>query len=149
MHTCICINAIKLILPWSLVDVSACLSLSLRPARDAPDRCSTHFDAVAQIRGEAFFFKGKGSWTEFYSLVNSPSHIHWVSVDTAIPSEINFSFSFLLHPQIYRSIYVCGKCTVLNRKKQYTPETSDYSVQAHTSSLHCMCIVCSDPWLSA
>ncbi|XP_023976641.2 matrix metalloproteinase-17 isoform X2 [Physeter macrocephalus] len=52
---------------------------STPPRKDVPHRCSAHFDAVAQIRGEAFFFKGKYFWrlTRDRHLVSlQPAQVH-------------------------------------------------------------------------
>ncbi|KAJ8379906.1 hypothetical protein SKAU_G00006840 [Synaphobranchus kaupii] len=61
------------------------------PAPDTPDGCSTHFDAVVQIRGEGFFFKGRYFWrlTREKHLVSlRPAQIHrfWRGLPTNLDS---------------------------------------------------------------
>ncbi|KAM4628458.1 matrix metalloproteinase-25 [Discoglossus pictus] len=50
-----------------------------KPRLPFPDRCASHFDAIANIRGEVFFFKNRFFWRVQSSrqLVSlSPAHLH-------------------------------------------------------------------------
>ncbi|XP_063791541.1 matrix metalloproteinase-25 [Pseudophryne corroboree] len=61
-----------------------------QPRPPFPDRCSTHFDAVANIRGEAFFFKNRYFWRvqsskQLVSLM--PAHLSrfWLGLPADLP----------------------------------------------------------------
>ncbi|XP_053328263.1 matrix metalloproteinase-25 [Spea bombifrons] len=61
-----------------------------KPRLPLADRCSTHFDAIASIRGEVFFFKNKYFWRvqssgQLISL--SPAHLNrfWLGLPYDLP----------------------------------------------------------------
>ncbi|XP_053550621.1 matrix metalloproteinase-25 [Bombina bombina] len=61
-----------------------------QPRLPFPDRCTTHFDAIANIRGEVFFFKNRFFWRvqstrQLVSL--APAHLHrfWLGLPSDLP----------------------------------------------------------------
>uniref|UniRef100_H2M5R4 Matrix metalloproteinase-17 n=1 Tax=Oryzias latipes TaxID=8090 RepID=H2M5R4_ORYLA len=78
---------------WQLYGVRDTVSHTNQPVKEYIQdyRCTSHFDAVAQIRGEAFFFKGKYFWrlTREKHLVSlRPAQIHrfWRGLPTNLDS---------------------------------------------------------------
>uniref|UniRef100_UPI00358E65E9 matrix metalloproteinase-17-like isoform X1 n=2 Tax=Myxine glutinosa TaxID=7769 RepID=UPI00358E65E9 len=63
---------------------------SKHPTPSTPDRCTTSFDTVAEIRGELFFFKGGYYWRVLkgHNLENQeamPIHSFWIGIPKNIP----------------------------------------------------------------
>lgn len=82
---------------------------STPPGEAVPHRCSAHFDAVAQIRGEAFFFKGKYFWRlnrERHLVSPQPAQVHrfW----RGLPPQLDGVDAVYERPRDHRILFFRG-----------------------------------------
>ncbi|XP_016085061.1 matrix metalloproteinase-17-like [Sinocyclocheilus grahami] len=104
---------------------------TIPPAHDAPDRCSSHFDAVAQIRGEAFFFKGKYFWRltrekHLVSLRPAQTHRFW----RGLPANLDSVDAVYERPGDHKIVFFKGASYFFKGKEYWRVAGSDMEVEA-------------------